>query len=70
LDNLTSRWLTSRNISGGNCATIDLVSWDVLLIGGFTPLAGKRVTVSGKLFTRGGSRALAIEKIDEVPTGK
>ena len=34
------------------------------------PFAGKRVTVSGKLFTRGESRALAIEKIDEVPTDK
>jgi hypothetical protein len=34
------------------------------------PFAGKRVTVSGKLFTRGGSRALVIQKIDEVPAGK
>ena len=29
------------------------------------PFAGKRVTVSGRLFTRGGSRALVIEKINE-----
>jgi len=34
------------------------------------PFAGKRVTVSGKLFVRGGSRAIAIEKIDELPVGK
>ena len=34
------------------------------------PFAGKRVTVSGKLFTRGGSRAIAIEKIDELPASK
>jgi len=27
------------------------------------PFAGKRVTVSGKLYTRGGSNALVIEKI-------
>ena len=32
--------------------------------------AGKRVTVSGKLFTRGGSRAIVIERIDEVPPVK
>jgi len=31
------------------------------------PFAGKRVTVSGKVFIRGGSRAIVIEKIDEVP---
>jgi hypothetical protein len=29
------------------------------------PLAGKRVTVTGKLYTRGGSNALVIEKIAE-----
>jgi hypothetical protein len=34
------------------------------------PFAGKRVTVSGKLFTRGGSHALVIEKIVEAPAGK
>ena len=34
------------------------------------PFAGKRVTVTGKLFTRGGSRALVIEKIDETPASK
>jgi hypothetical protein len=34
------------------------------------PFAGKRVTVSGKLFMRGGSHALVIEKVDETPAGK
>ena len=34
------------------------------------PFAGKRVTASGKLFTRGGSHALVIEKIDEARSGK
>jgi hypothetical protein len=34
------------------------------------PFAGKRVMASGKLFTRGGSRALVIEKIEEAPAGK
>jgi hypothetical protein len=34
------------------------------------PFAGKRVTVSGKLFTRGGSHALVVEKVDEAPAGK
>ena len=34
------------------------------------PFAGKRVTVSGKLYIRGGSRAIVIEKIDEVPSSK
>ena len=34
------------------------------------PFAGKRVTVTGKEFTRGGSRALVIEKIAEAPSGK
>jgi hypothetical protein len=29
------------------------------------PYAGKRVNVSGKVYTRGGSNALVIEKIDE-----
>jgi hypothetical protein len=29
------------------------------------PYAGKRVTASGKVYTRGGSRALVIEKIQE-----
>ncbi len=30
-----------------------------------TPYAGKRVTASGKVYTRGGSTALVIEKIQE-----
>jgi hypothetical protein len=34
------------------------------------PFAGKRVTASGKLFTRGGSQALVIEKIDEMRSSK
>ena len=34
------------------------------------PFAGKRVTVAGKEFTRGGSRALVIEKISEAPAAK
>jgi hypothetical protein len=34
------------------------------------PFAGKRVTVSGKLFSRGGSHALVIEKVHEAPAGK
>ncbi|MSO23387.1 MAG: hypothetical protein EXQ58_09075 [Acidobacteria bacterium] len=34
------------------------------------PFAGKRVTATGKEFTRGGSRALVIEKIAEAPTTK
>lgn len=34
------------------------------------PFAGKHVTVTGKEFTRGGSRALVIEKIAEVPAAK
>jgi hypothetical protein len=33
------------------------------------PFVGKRVTVRGKLFTRGGSHALIIEKIHEAPAG-
>ncbi|HLY19065.1 MAG TPA: hypothetical protein VKR61_17670 [Bryobacteraceae bacterium] len=32
--------------------------------GKLMPFAGQRVTASGKLFERGGSRALMIEKID------
>lgn len=31
------------------------------------PYAGKRVTVTGKLYTRGGSNALVIEKIADAP---
>ena len=34
------------------------------------PFAGNRVTVTGKEFTRGGSRALVIEKIAEAPAAK
>jgi hypothetical protein len=34
------------------------------------PFAGKRVTATGKEFTRGGSRALVIEKIVEAPAAK
>jgi hypothetical protein len=34
------------------------------------PFAGKRVIVTGKVFTRGGSRALVIEKIAEPAAGK
>jgi hypothetical protein len=34
------------------------------------PFAGKRVTVTGKEFTRGGSRALVIDKIAEAPAAK
>jgi len=34
------------------------------------PFAGKRVTVTGKEFTRGGSRALVIEKIAEASATK
>jgi hypothetical protein len=30
------------------------------------PFAGKRVTITGKVYTRGGSNALVIEKIAEV----
>ena len=34
------------------------------------PFAGKRVTVSGKLFTRGGSQALVVEKLEEASADK
>ncbi len=34
------------------------------------PFAGKRVTATGKEFTRGGSHALVIEKIAAAPAGK
>jgi hypothetical protein len=34
------------------------------------PFAGKRVMVTGKEFTRGGSHALVIEKIAEASAGK
>ena len=34
------------------------------------PFAGKRVTVGGKEFNRGGSRALVIQKIAEAPAAK
>jgi hypothetical protein len=32
-----------------------------------TPFAGKRVTATGKVYTRGGSNALVIEKIADAP---
>jgi hypothetical protein len=34
--------------------------------GRLLPYAGKRVTVSGKVYSRGGSQALVIEKISQV----
>ena len=34
------------------------------------PFAGKRVSVTGKVFTRGGSHAIVIEKIAAAPAGK
>jgi hypothetical protein len=34
------------------------------------PFAGKHVTVSGKVYDRGGSHALAITEIHEAPAGK
>jgi len=32
--------------------------------------AGKRVTATGKVYSKGGSRALVIESIENVPAGK
>lgn len=34
------------------------------------PFAAQKVTVTGKVFARGGSRAIVIEKIEPVPSGK
>jgi hypothetical protein len=34
------------------------------------PFAGRRVKVSGKLFTRGGSHALVIENVEDAAAGK
>lgn len=34
------------------------------------PFAAQKVTVTGKVFTRGGSRAIVIEKIEPVPSSK
>ncbi len=34
------------------------------------PYAAKHVAVTGKVFERGGSRAIIIEKIESTPTGK
>ena len=34
------------------------------------PFAAQKVTVTGKVFTRSGSRAIVIEKIEPVPNGK
>jgi hypothetical protein len=34
------------------------------------PFAAQKVTVTGKVFARGGSRAIVIDKIEPVPSGK
>lgn len=34
------------------------------------PFAGEKVSVTGKVYSRGGSKAIVIEKIEAVPLGK